>query len=41
MDYLSTEKWYLATAREASKEYGQFGADLVLERMRSILSKKG
>ncbi len=41
MDHLSTEKWYLETAREATPEYGQFGADLVLERMRTILSKQG
>jgi creatinine amidohydrolase/Fe(II)-dependent formamide hydrolase-like protein len=40
MDHLSTEKWYLETATEATPEYGQFGADLILERMRTILSKQ-
>ena len=40
MSHLSTEKWYLETAREASLEYGQFGADLVLERMRRVLTKQ-
>jgi hypothetical protein len=40
MSHLSTEKWYLETAREASLEYGQLGADLVLERMRRILTRQ-
>ena len=40
MSHLSTEKWYLETARDATLEYGQFGADLVLERMRKILTKQ-
>jgi len=38
MSRLSTEKWYLESAREADRDYGQMGADLVLERMRAILS---
>jgi creatinine amidohydrolase/Fe(II)-dependent formamide hydrolase-like protein len=40
MSRLSTEKWYLETAREASAEFGANGARLCLERMRDILSKK-
>jgi creatinine amidohydrolase len=41
MEHLSSEKWYLEAAREATREYGQMGADLVLERMRGILAKTG
>ena len=41
MGHLSTEKWYLETAREATPGYGQLGADRILERMRTILSKQG
>jgi creatinine amidohydrolase/Fe(II)-dependent formamide hydrolase-like protein len=37
MDKLSTEKWYQATATEASLELGQKGAKMVLDRMRRIL----
>lgn len=37
MDKLSTEKWYLESAKEASKELGDKGAQLVLERMRDLL----
>ncbi len=38
MDHLSTEKWYLQSAPEASKELGSTGARLVLEHMRGLLS---
>ncbi len=38
MDKLSTKKWYLESAKEASKELGDKGAKLVLERMRSLLT---
>jgi creatinine amidohydrolase/Fe(II)-dependent formamide hydrolase-like protein len=41
MSYLSTEKWYLESAAEASREFGAKGAELVLERMRGILSPTG
>ena len=37
MERLSTEKWYLETAKEAGEELGRRGADLVLDRMRRIL----
>lgn len=37
MDYLSTEKWYLESATEASKELGAKGVELILQRMRKIL----
>lgn len=38
MDYLSTEKWYLESAIEASREFGDNGARMVLERMRKLLT---
>ena len=38
MDKLSTEKWYLESAKEASRELGDKGAKLVLERMHKLLS---
>ena len=38
MDKLSTEKWYLESAKEASKELGDKGEKLVLERMRCLLT---
>lgn len=37
MERLNTEKWYLETAKDASKELGEKGAQLVLDRMRKIL----
>ena len=37
MDHLSTEKWYLESARDASRELGATGVELILERMRQIL----
>jgi creatinine amidohydrolase len=39
MDHLSTDKWYLESAKDASKELGEKGAKMVLDRMRSILKK--
>jgi creatinine amidohydrolase len=38
MAHLSTEKWYLESATEASPEFGEHGAGLILERMRRILA---
>ncbi len=40
MSKLSTEKWYLETAIDASRELGEKGARLVLDRMRRILKGK-
>ncbi len=37
MEQLSTDKWYLETAKDASRELGERGAKLVLDRMRKIL----
>jgi len=37
MDHLSTDKWYLEGARDASRELGATGVELILERMRQIL----
>ncbi len=37
MERLNTEKWYLETAKDASRELGEKGARLVLDRMRKIL----
>jgi len=39
MSYLNTEKWYLESAAEASREFGAKGAAMVLDRMRNILSE--
>ena len=39
MGYLSTDKWYLEGAKEASREFGAGGATLVLERMRKLLKQ--
>ena len=39
MDKLSTEKWYLESAKEATKELGDKGAQLVLNRMRTLLAR--
>jgi creatinine amidohydrolase/Fe(II)-dependent formamide hydrolase-like protein len=38
MDHLSTGKWYLETADQATADYGELGAELILERMRRLLS---
>ncbi len=38
MGHLSTEKWYLESAKKANKELGDRGVKLVLDRMRSILT---
>lgn len=38
MDRLSTDKWYLESAKDANKELGAKGAKLVLDRMRKILT---
>jgi creatinine amidohydrolase/Fe(II)-dependent formamide hydrolase-like protein len=38
MRHLVTEKWYLESATEATPEFGELGARLILERMRRILS---
>jgi creatinine amidohydrolase len=38
MDYLDTSKWYLESAKDATREYGAKGAAMVLERMRRILA---
>ncbi len=38
MDKLSTEKWYLASAARASVEHGRRAVDMILERMRTVLS---
>lgn len=37
MEHLSTDKWYLETAKDANTELGEKGAELVLDRMRKIL----
>ena len=37
MDHLSTDKWYLESTRDASRELGATGVELILERMRQIL----
>jgi len=37
MDKVSVEKWYLATANDASKDFGEEGVKMVLDRMRRIL----
>lgn len=39
MDHLSTEKWYLEGARDANREFGAQGVELILERMRTILTR--
>ena len=41
MDRLDTSKWYLETAKDASAEYGVFGRDLVMNRLRDILNPQG
>ena len=38
MEHLSTDKWYLESAKDASKELGEKGANMVLDRMRIILT---
>lgn len=38
MALLSTEKWYLESARDATREFGATGVALILERMRSVLT---
>ncbi len=38
MDRLSTDKWYLESAAQASAGFGEMGARLVLERMRKLLA---
>lgn len=38
MDKLDTTKWYLASAKDASVEYGQQARDMILDRMRKILA---
>lgn len=38
MDHLSTEKWYLESARDANREFGAKGVELILERMGTILA---
>jgi creatinine amidohydrolase/Fe(II)-dependent formamide hydrolase-like protein len=40
MSRLSTGKWYLETAREASRDLGAKGARLCLERMRRLLEQE-
>lgn len=40
MRRFSAEKWYLRSAAQSSKEYGDKGAKLVLDRMRRILQGK-
>ena len=37
MEHLSTDKWYLESAKDASKELGVKGVQLILNRMRKIL----
>ncbi|MCF7854109.1 MAG: creatininase family protein, partial [Candidatus Pacebacteria bacterium] len=37
MNRLDTSKWYLKSAPEASREYGNYGCELVLERLRNLL----
>ncbi|MFV2064014.1 MAG: creatininase family protein [Chloroflexota bacterium] len=37
MEHLSTDKWYLESATEASRELGEKGTQLILERMRKLL----
>jgi creatinine amidohydrolase len=39
MDRLDTSKWYLETAADANRELGARGAELILERMRRILTE--
>ncbi len=39
MGYLDTSKWYLESAKEANRELGAKGAEMVLERMRTILTE--
>lgn len=39
MEHLSTDKWYLESAREANREFGTRGVELILERMRKILTR--
>jgi len=38
MDQFSDEKWYLRTAKNATREYGQQAVDKILKRLRKILS---
>lgn len=38
MEHLATDRWYLESARDASREFGARGVELILERMRSILT---
>ena len=37
MEHLSTDKWYLKSAKDASKALGEKGVQLILNRMRKIL----
>ena len=39
MERLSTEKWYLETARDASVELGEKGRDMILAHMRRVLRR--
>ena len=38
LDHLDTSKWYLESAKKANREYGAKGAEMVLDRMRRILT---
>jgi len=39
MEELSTEKWYLESARDASVEHGQKAVDMIMPRLRALLSQ--
>jgi creatinine amidohydrolase/Fe(II)-dependent formamide hydrolase-like protein len=41
MSRLPSDKWYMASATQASRELGSTGAQLVLDRMRRLLTRSG